>query len=145
MSTFSRLLILFMMATCCLSEAIATDGDFIFNREEAIFYLKARKKGFEEYQRAKQKRALLRESESQEQKKIRSADAKAREIARQQYRRDTQFFPAEAYNKFLVRRSERKNREQKARRNFSKTQQDLREIYRKKEYNIDGMKEYELR
>lgn len=140
-----RFIVLIVMFT---SPTVYGGGDSRWTSEETVNQAKERllkrKKAFEKHLAAEEERERLRQSKADQQKAIRQKYAEHKEEARKQFRREEYRFPVEAYKKFVEKRERKKNNLEKARQHYSNIQNELREIYKNKQYQINGNKEFKL-
>ena len=113
-------------------------------KQRAVKKLKARKVDFDKYQKMKTDWESKRLSVAFKQKKIRKKYADQKEDARRKFRRTTEVFPVNDYRKFLSERREKRQKLEKSRQNYSKMQNELKKVFKNREYKIDGNKEYQL-
>lgn len=115
-----------------------------FERKKLSNQLKNRKKAFDLYLESKQKRKVKKISTAHSQKEIRKKSLAGREAARRQFKRKKEIFSRKVYQRFLARRELKKKKMKKAYRKYIQKQKELEKISRRKEYRIDGKKEFDL-
>ena len=140
-----RIAIVFMMF---FPQSLFEEAGSRWESEETIEQAKARllkrKEAFQRHLAEEERRERLRQSKADQQKVLRQQYAEKKEKARKQFRREEYKFPVQAYNKFVEKREKKKMALEKARLRYSIIQRELRELYKKDRYRINGNKEFKL-
>lgn len=119
-------------------------GSLSEQKKKAINKLERRKKGFDAYLKEQDKREKKRWSDAFKQKVLRKEYAERKDKARKSFIRTTASFPQAAYKKFLVKRKAKRAYIERARREYSSVQKQLKEVFNDKRYKISGKKEFKL-
>jgi ABC-type multidrug transport system fused ATPase/permease subunit len=113
-------------------------------KAKAIKRLKARKKGFDAYQKKLEEFEKKRWADADKMKDIRKAYAEKQEKARRAFVRRQRVISKEAYQEFIAKREIHRAKRLKARESFSYIRKELNKVKKDKRYRISGKKEFNL-